>query len=146
MGHGNEGGLRERLMHQGEEAIGKLAQELLENPVVNAAISSVFEAGEKAASAQQTALGALNLPSAADLERLTRRLRSVSQRLEAIEESISGLDGRLVVIETAVAKPAAKVAKPAAKRAPTAKAPAVKRASGASGSTAKRAPRAKRQP
>ena len=31
-------------------------------------------------------MGALNIPSAADVERLTRRLRSVAQRLEGIED------------------------------------------------------------
>ena len=36
-------------------------------------------------------MGALNLPSAGDLERLTRRLRSVSQRLEAIEDNLDRL-------------------------------------------------------
>ena len=40
-------------------------------------------------------MGALNLPSAADLERLTRRVRSVSQRLEGIEDGLDRLDSRL---------------------------------------------------
>ena len=40
-------------------------------------------------------MGALNLPSAADIERLTRRLRSVSQRLEGIEDGVDRLDQRL---------------------------------------------------
>lgn len=40
-------------------------------------------------------MGALNLPSAADLERLTRRLRSVSQRLEGIEDAVDRLDEKL---------------------------------------------------
>ena len=39
-------------------------------------------------------MGALNLPSAADLERLTRRVRSVAQRLEGIEDSVDRLDER----------------------------------------------------
>jgi hypothetical protein len=34
----------------------------------------------------------LNLPSAAHVERLTRRVRSLSQRLEAIEESLGRLE------------------------------------------------------
>ena len=37
-------------------------------------------------------MGALNIPSAADIERLTRRLRSVSLRLEGIEEGVDRLD------------------------------------------------------
>jgi hypothetical protein len=40
-------------------------------------------------------MGALNLPSAADLERLTRRVRSVAQRLEGIEDALDRLDQRL---------------------------------------------------
>ena len=88
-------GLRGRITRQGEDAIGKLAQDLLENPLVSGAISRAFEAREKAAAAQEAAMGALNLPSAADLERLTRRVRSVSQRLEGIEDSVDRVDERL---------------------------------------------------
>ena len=40
-------------------------------------------------------MGALNIPSAADIERLTRRLRSVSQRLEGIEDVLDRLEQRL---------------------------------------------------
>src|SRR5947208_3098044 len=97
-----DSGLRERLTKQGEETIGKLAQDLLENPLVNGAIARAFEAREKAAQAQEAALGALNIPSAADIERLTRRVRSVSQRLESIEDAVDRLDGRLEGIQSAV--------------------------------------------
>jgi predicted nucleic acid-binding Zn-ribbon protein len=85
-------GLRERVTRQGEEAIGKLAQELLENPVVSGALSRAFETRERAVRAQEMAMGALNLPSASDLERLTRRLRGVSQRLEGIEDALDRLE------------------------------------------------------
>jgi chromosome segregation ATPase len=88
-------GLRERVTRQGEEAIGKLAQELLENPVVTGALSAAFETRERAMRAQEVAMGALNLPSASDLERLTRRLRSVSQRLEGIEDGLDRLEQRI---------------------------------------------------
>ena len=60
-------GLRERLARQGEDALGKLAQDLLENPLVSSALSRAFEAREKAAQAQEAAMGALNIPSAADI-------------------------------------------------------------------------------
>jgi chromosome segregation ATPase len=80
---------------QSEEAIGKLAQELLDNPLVSGALSAAFETREKAMRAQEAALGALNLPSASDLERLTRRLRSVSQRLEALEDGIDRVEQRV---------------------------------------------------
>jgi predicted nucleic acid-binding Zn-ribbon protein len=88
-------GLRQRLTRQGEDAIGKLAQDLLENPLFNGAITRAFDAREKAAQAQEVAMGALNIPSASDIERLTRRVRSVSQRLEGIEDGIDRLDERV---------------------------------------------------
>jgi hypothetical protein len=88
-------GLRDRLARSGEDALGRLAQELLDNPLVTGAIARAFEAREKASQAQELAMGALNLPSAADVERLTRRLRSVSQRLEGIEDGVDRLDERL---------------------------------------------------
>jgi hypothetical protein len=88
-------GLRGRITRSGEDAIGRLASELLENPLVTGAIGRIFEAREKATQAQAVAFGALNLPSAADLERLTRRVRSVSQRLESIEDGVDKLDRRL---------------------------------------------------
>jgi len=86
-----DAGLRDRLSKQGEEALGKLASDLLENPLINSAITRAFSAREKAVHAQEAAMGALNLPSAADIDRLTRRLRTVSTRLEGIEESLDRL-------------------------------------------------------
>ena len=91
-------GLRQRLQSGGEEALGKLAQDLLENPLVSGAIARAFETREKAVQAQEVAFSALNIPSAADLERLTRRVRSVSQRLEGIEDGIDRLDERLAAV------------------------------------------------
>ncbi len=82
----------DRLSRQGEEALGRIAEELIANPVVNRALTSAFEARDKAVQAQEAAMGALNIPSAADVERLTRRLRSVSQRLEGIEDALDRLE------------------------------------------------------
>ncbi|MEA2160335.1 MAG: hypothetical protein QOD66_2715 [Solirubrobacteraceae bacterium] len=91
----DEKGLKERMTRQGEEAIGRLAQELLDNPMVSGALSRAFETRERAMRAQEVAMGALNLPSASDLERLTRRLRGVSQRLEGIEDGLDRLEQRI---------------------------------------------------
>ena len=85
----------DRLSRQGEEVLGKIAEELISNPVINGAIARTFEAREKALQAQEAAMGALNLPSAADIERVTRRLRSLSQRLEGIEDAIDRLEERV---------------------------------------------------
>jgi hypothetical protein len=95
-------GIRERLTRQGEEALGKLAEELVGNPVLNAALSRAFEVREKTVQAQEAAMGALGIPSAADIERLTRRLRSVSQRMEGVEDGVDRLDARLERIEAGV--------------------------------------------
>ncbi|HEX8743725.1 MAG TPA: hypothetical protein VF712_11375 [Thermoleophilaceae bacterium] len=95
-------GIRERLTRQGEEALGKLAEELVGNPVLNAALSRAFEVRERTVQAQEAAMGALGIPSAADVERLTRRLRSVSQRIEGVEDGVDRLDARLERIEAGV--------------------------------------------
>jgi hypothetical protein len=87
--------LRDRISGSTEDRLGKALGELLENPLLTGAIGRAFDAREKAVQAQEAALGALNLPSAADIERLTRRLRSVSQRLEGIEDGLGRIDRAL---------------------------------------------------
>lgn len=82
--HDDQDGLRAR----SEQAIGELAQALLDSQVLENAVAAAFGAREKALDAQQAAMAALNLPSAGDVERLERRLRSVSQRLEEVEDEI----------------------------------------------------------
>jgi chromosome segregation ATPase len=99
----DDDGLRARLTRQGEDALGKLAQDLLENPLVANALSAAFEARERAAQAQTVAMGALNIPSASDIERLTRRLRSVSQRLEGVEDGVDRIDERLAALGSSAA-------------------------------------------
>jgi hypothetical protein len=87
--------LRERLTTGTEDKLGRALADLLENPLVTGAIGKAFDARERAAQAQELALSALNLPTAADIERLTRRLRSVSQRLEGIEDGVQRINRAL---------------------------------------------------
>jgi hypothetical protein len=87
--------LRERLSPNTEDRLGRALTDLLENPLLTGAIGRAFDAREKAAQAQEVAMGALNIPSAADIERLTRRLRAVSHRLEGIEDGVQRLDRAL---------------------------------------------------
>jgi hypothetical protein len=100
--------LRDRLSGTTEERLGRALSDLLENPLLTGAIGRAFDAREKASQAQEVAMGALNLPSAGDIERLTRRLRSLSHRLEGIEDGVhqlnralspSGVEARLTAIE-----------------------------------------------
>jgi len=85
----------DRVSRQGEDALGKIAEELIANPLVSGALARAFGAREKAVQVQEAAMGALNIPSAADVERVTRRLRSVSQRLEAIEDTLDRVEERV---------------------------------------------------
>jgi uncharacterized protein Yka (UPF0111/DUF47 family) len=93
-------GLRAR----SEQALGELAQALIDNPTLHNAVTAALGAREKAIEAQQAAMAALNLPSATDVERLERRLRSVSQRLEDVEEQIDDLSRELGAIRRESAK------------------------------------------
>jgi hypothetical protein len=101
-GHEEQDGLRAR----SEQAIGELAQAVLDNPTLHNALSAAFGAREKALEAQQAAMSALNLPSAGDVERLERRLRSFSHRLEEVEEQIDQVSRDVAEIRRRLAKPA----------------------------------------
>jgi len=79
---------QDSLRARSEQAIGELAQALLDSQVLENAVAAAFGAREKAMEAQHAAMAALNLPSAGDVERLERRLRSVSQRLDQVEDEI----------------------------------------------------------
>jgi CRP-like cAMP-binding protein len=83
---------------KGEEAVGELAQALLENPVFNSALARALGAGERAMAAQRSALGALNVASGSDVERLEQRLRSLSARLEAIEDRVDEIAGEVFAL------------------------------------------------
>jgi predicted RNase H-like nuclease (RuvC/YqgF family) len=84
MDYDDPDGLRAR----SEQMIGEFAQALLDSQVLENAVAAAFGAREKALEAQQAAMGALNLPSAGDVERLERRVRSLSHRLEEVEDQI----------------------------------------------------------
>ncbi len=84
MEYDDQDGLRAR----SEQAIGEFAQALLDSQVLENAVAAAFGAREKALEAQHAAMSALNLPSAGDVERLERRLRSLSQRLEEVEDQV----------------------------------------------------------
>jgi phage shock protein A len=82
---------QDSLRTRSEQVIGELAQALLDSQVLENAVAAAFGAREKALEAQHAALAALNLPSAGEVERLERRLRSVSQRLEEVEDELDRL-------------------------------------------------------
>jgi chromosome segregation ATPase len=100
----------ESLRARSEQAIGEIAQALIDSPHLHSALQAAFGAREKALEAQQAALSALNLPSAGDVERLERRIRSFSQRLEDIEEQVDDLGRELGTLRRKIAAKAEKEA------------------------------------
>jgi chromosome segregation ATPase len=98
------------LRARSEQAIGEIAQALIDSPHLHSALGAAFGAREKAIEAQQAAMSALNLPSAGDVERLERRIRSFSQRLEDVEEQLDDLGRELGSLRRKLAVNAAKEA------------------------------------
>jgi uncharacterized coiled-coil protein SlyX len=104
------------LSSSAQNAVGSIAKELLDNPLVTGSLTRVLELRERAVAAQELTLSGLNLPSAADIERLTRRVRSVAQRLEGVEDALdriehtdgnAKIEARLTAIEAQLAEIAA---------------------------------------
>lgn len=105
-------GIRDRVQSRGERAAADIAQALISSPAFGQAVSAAVLAREKAGDAQRVAMGALNVSSQDEAERLERRLRVLSERLE---ESEDRLDRALVQVREVTAeleRVKASVAKP----------------------------------
>lgn len=95
---------QDSLRARSEQALGELAQALIDNPTLHNAVTAALGAREKAIEAQRAAMSALDIPSASDLERVERRLRSFSQRLEEVEEQIDDLSREVGGLRRQLAK------------------------------------------
>jgi hypothetical protein len=84
-------GIRDRLSGRGEGALGELAELLLDNPLIHQALQVAVDARDKATQASATAMRGLNVSQASEVDRLERRLRSVSERLEQVEDELDRL-------------------------------------------------------
>jgi molecular chaperone GrpE (heat shock protein) len=73
---------------RGGDTVTDLANALLDNPVFSQALATALGMGERAAEAQRRAMDALGLPSAEEVGRLERRIRSLSDRLETLEDQL----------------------------------------------------------
>jgi chromosome segregation ATPase len=92
----------EGIRARGEEALSDLAQALLDNPIFSQAVTTAIGAGERAANAQRSAMGALNIPAASDFERLEQRMRSLSARLEAVEDQLDDALDELAALRRSI--------------------------------------------
>jgi hypothetical protein len=84
-------GIRGRLGHRGEEALADVAQILVDNPLLNQALQAAFGARDLATSATSSAIKGVGVGTASDVDRLTRRVRSISDRLEELEDKLDDL-------------------------------------------------------
>src|SRR5207245_77183 len=111
---------QEGLRSRGTDAMGELANSLLENPLLNQALGTALGMGEKAAQAQKRAMDAVGLPSADELGRLERRIRSLSDRLEAVEDQLDHVARDVGALRRQLAgaeeRPAAAISKACAPR------------------------------
>ncbi len=108
---------QESLRSRSEQALGELAQALIENPTLHNAVTAALGAREKAIEAQRAAMHAFDIPSGTDLERVERRLRSTSQRLEEVEEQLDDLNREIGSLRRQLAKQEEPKPKKASKKA-----------------------------
>jgi predicted nucleic acid-binding Zn-ribbon protein len=83
------------LGEHGERLLGAAARGLLSSPLLGDALGRALAARSKAAQAQEAAIGLLGVPSAGDVERLNRRVRSLSERLAGVEDSLARIESTL---------------------------------------------------
>ncbi|WP_405136290.1 hypothetical protein [Nocardia sp. NBC_01388] len=77
-----------------------LVDEIIDRPETKQLLSRANDVKDLAFRLQESALAVLNVPSAAELDRLFRRVKSMSQRLEQIEDTLA----RIEVAVTAAGK------------------------------------------
>jgi hypothetical protein len=74
-----------------EDTLGDLADFLLDNPWLNQALQLALGARERASQAGAQAMRNVGVPTAADVDRLARRVRALSERLESVEDKLDAL-------------------------------------------------------
>jgi hypothetical protein len=96
----------ERASSRGEDTLGDLADFLLDNPWLNQALQLALGARERASQAGAQAMRNVGVPTAADVDRLARRVRGLSERLESVEDKLDALGHELAELRRALRTPA----------------------------------------
>jgi hypothetical protein len=94
--------LRGKLSARGTDALGEVADALLENPVLNQVLQAAFGARDAASQARDRAMQNLHVPTASEVDRLVRRLRATSERLEAVEDKLDRLTAEVTAMRRAL--------------------------------------------
>lgn len=92
-------------MSSPRERIIALFEPLADQPVARDLLSVASAARDYALRAQETALGALSLPTANDVAKLERRLRSMTDGLSRLEDQVDRIESRLRRLEQTVKAP-----------------------------------------
>lgn len=94
-------GIGSRIGRLGEQAAKDIANALLEAPAFSQTIANALGMGEQAQVAGKQALGALNISSKDDLQRLERRLRGLTDRLDELEDRLDDLGDQISALKRA---------------------------------------------
>src|SRR5262245_20496205 len=94
--------LRGRISARGSDALGEVAETLLENPILSQVLQAAFGARDAASQARDRTMRNLHVPTEAEVQRLERRLRATSERLEAVEDRLDQLATQLAEMRRAL--------------------------------------------
>lgn len=98
-------GVKERISSRGEDTLGEIADLLLENPWFNQALQLALGARERASQAGVQAMRNVGVPTAADVDRLARRVRALSERLESVEDKLDALSHQMTELRRLLRTP-----------------------------------------
>ena len=107
-------GFIKKILSMGEEKMGDITNELMSNPkfanALGATIQKAMETKGKFDKNVQILLGALNMPTKEDYDRLADRVSALNKSLNELELRIDDLIHRLEKVSVAKAAPAKKAA------------------------------------
>jgi hypothetical protein len=95
----------ERTSSRSEDTLGDLADFLLDNPWFNQALQLALGARERASQAGVQAMRNVGVPTAADVDRLARRVRVLSERLESVEDKLDALGHEMAELQRLLRTP-----------------------------------------
>jgi hypothetical protein len=96
---------RDRTSSRSEDTLGELADLLLDNPWFNQALQLALGARERASQAGAQAMRNVGVPTAADVDRLARRVRALSERLESVEDKLDALGQQMAELQRLLRTP-----------------------------------------